>query len=127
MKNTTEQPIEKLKLEEQYKHEKAKREITEIKLALIKGKVHRSEDVERVMTDMLTTFKAKIRVIPIKLAAQIKPTMNMSQISTLILKEIDNTLTELSSYDPNKFYSSEYAELIDDEDEEIEKNEVKND
>lgn len=127
MKNTAEQPLERLKLEEQYKHEKAKREITEIKLALIKGKVHRSEDVERVMTDMLSTFKSKIRGIPIKLAAQIKSNMNMSQISTLILKEIDNTLLELSAYDPNKFYSSEYTELNDEEEEEPEKNEVKND
>ena len=38
--------------EEHAKHEHVKTQITEIKLKLIQGQVHKAEDVERVMTDM---------------------------------------------------------------------------
>ena len=47
--------------EEHAKHEHVKTQITEIKLKLIQGQVHKAEDVERVMTDMFEKFKSKIK------------------------------------------------------------------
>ena len=39
--------------------ERRKREKIELELAAMRGTMHRAEDVERVMTDMLSNFKAK--------------------------------------------------------------------
>ena len=44
---------------EKAKHEHLKGMITEIRLQLIKGKIHKSEDVGAVITDMFTRFRAR--------------------------------------------------------------------
>ena len=41
--------------DEKAKHEKLKRQITDLKLQVLKGHLHKSEDVERVVNDMLGT------------------------------------------------------------------------
>ncbi|MBD5156518.1 MAG: hypothetical protein HDT13_02640, partial [Butyrivibrio sp.] len=49
-------------------HERVKRHISELKLKTMTGEVHKSEDVERVMTDMLVSIKTKLLSLPAKLA-----------------------------------------------------------
>lgn len=95
-------------------HERAKRKKTELQLALMEGRVHDAEDVERVMMDMLISFKSKIRALPVKIAPQINTNMNVAQIAELITTEIDSTLEELSEYAPSMFYSDDYIEIDED-------------
>jgi len=46
---------------------RAKREKTEIEVKIMKGELHRGHDVERVMSDMLGAFKARLLSLPFKI------------------------------------------------------------
>lgn len=96
--------------EEKAQHEHLKRQITEIKLQLIKGQVHKAEDVEAVMSDMFVKFKSKMTALPSKLAKRLegKP---RTEIQRILKNEIDNALVELASYNPADFYSDEHIEI----------------
>jgi phage terminase Nu1 subunit (DNA packaging protein) len=95
---------------ERAQHERLKKEITEIKLLLIKGKVHKAEDVEAVMTDMFEKFKSKMTALPSKLAKKLEGKSRI-QIQQILKKEIDNALVELASYNPADFYSDEHIDI----------------
>lgn len=98
-------------------HERVKRHITELKYALMKGQVHRSEDVESVMTNMLTNFKTKIISLPSKLTPLLVNRDDKKYILDLLTNEMHEVLNELSEYNASDFYSDDYVD-IDDEDEE---------
>lgn len=91
-------------------HERVKRQISEIRLQLIKGQVHKAEDVERVMTDMFEKFKSKMNVIPSKMAKKLEGKSRI-EIQTVLREEIDGALIELSNYNPQDFYSDEHIEV----------------
>ena len=99
-------------------HEKAVNEhwksmITEIKLQLIKGHVHKSEDVERVMTDMFLNFKNKMLALPHKLALKLEH-RERQEIQETLRDEITDALSELADYTPEAFYSDEHIDVEDD-------------
>jgi phage terminase Nu1 subunit (DNA packaging protein) len=98
---------EVLRAREQARLEKAKRETAELKLAIMRGQYHRADAVKTVMTAMLGTFKGRIRSLPVKIAAQIRPGMGMAETAGLIGREIDECLLELSDYDPGAFSPDE--------------------
>jgi phage terminase Nu1 subunit (DNA packaging protein) len=97
---------------EKAQHEHIKRQITDIKLQLIKGQVHKAEDVEKVMSNMFARFKSKMTALPSKLAPKLegKP---RTEIQKILKKEVDAALTELSSYSPQDFYSDEHIDISD--------------
>lgn len=95
-------------------HEHIKIEMSKIRLALMEGRVHKAEDIERVMTDMLMRFKSKLQAIP----SQIAPTLegkNKGQIKSLLDIEIEKALDELSEYDAEDFRSDDYIDIPDEE------------
>lgn len=96
--------------EEKAQHEHIKRQITEIKLQLIKGQVHKAEDVEAVMTDMFAKFKSKLTAIPSKLAKKLEG-KSRTEIQRILKAEIDNALVELAAYNAADFYSDEHIEI----------------
>lgn len=96
--------------EEKAKHEHLKKQITEIKLQLIKGQVHKAEDVEAVMTDMFAKFRSKMIALPSKLAKRLEG-KSRTEIQKILKNEIDNALVELASYNPADFYSDEHIEI----------------
>lgn len=102
--------------EEKALHEKVKRHISELKLQIMKGEVHKAEDVETVMMDMLVAFKTKIMGIPSK-AAPILENRDAAFIKDRLTKEVTEALNELKDYDPKVFYSDEYVEEGEDGDE----------
>lgn len=95
--------------EEKAIHERVKRHISELKLQTMKGELHKAEDVERVMTDMLTAFKARIMTIPSK-TAPILEGRDAGYIKECLTREMVEALNELKDYDPKAFYSDEYVE-----------------
>lgn len=97
---------------EKAQHERLKKQITEIRLQLIKGQVHKAEDVEAVMTNMFERFKSKMTAIPSKLARKVEG-KNRIDIQRILKKEIDNALVELASYNPADFYSNEHINIPD--------------
>lgn len=100
--------------EEKAKHEHVKRQVSELKLQLMRGQVHKAEDVEAVMTDMLEKFKAKVTVLPSKLAKGLEGESRIN-IQKILKEELDDALNELSKYNPQDFYSDEHIEISDDE------------
>lgn len=99
---------------EQAVHEHLKTMITDIKLQLIKGQVHKSEDVERVITDMFTKFKSKMQALPAKLAPKLEQ-KEKAVIQDTLKFEIAEALEELSEYNPADYYGSEHIDIEDDE------------
>jgi phage terminase Nu1 subunit (DNA packaging protein) len=119
IKNMTERDGGKTEVdyfEERAYHEKAKRLKTEMEVAVMKGELHRSSDVEMVMNDMVAAFRSKMLALPTKLAPQLvgKP---VAAVLTIITTEVHDALTELSEYDPQKLYeiSQEIAEVASDD------------
>ncbi|MRN51977.1 hypothetical protein [Paenibacillus monticola] len=97
-------------------HERAKRRKAEIELAVMNGELHRAGDVALVMNDMVVTFRARILAIPTKLAPQMLGQTELPVVLDLLTKEVKEAATELSEYDPEKFYavSEEYVGLTAD-------------
>lgn len=99
--------------EEKALHERVKRHISELKLQIMKGELHKAEDVEMVMMDMLVAFKTRVMNIPSKVAP-ILENRDAAFIKDRLTKEVIEALNELKDYDPKAFYSDEYVEESED-------------
>lgn len=88
---------------EKYLHEKAKREKAEIELAHIKGRMHSSTEVEKVMNNMLASFRSRVLAIPSKTAPSLIARDDISQIEQIVEVQIHEALSELANYDPKLF------------------------
>ena len=76
-------------------HEKAKRQLAELKLAERRGELYEAATVESVMVEHLTNFRAKLSGIPSKVAATL-PTEMRGEVYDALTREIENCLDELS-------------------------------
>lgn len=92
---------------ERAKLTKAKREDAEMDIQLKRNELHRSADVEFIMTNMLIAFKAKMETMPYKvlpLLLGVPEGDNKTIRITEILKTaVDEALDELSEYSPLMF------------------------
>lgn len=114
--STSENPDGELDFnEEKALHERVKRHISELKLQTMKGELHKAEDVQKVMTDMLTAFKTRILNIPAKASPLLANRSEVGYIKDVLMKEVLEALNELKEYDPKMFYSDEYVDGPDDE------------
>ncbi len=93
---------------EKAKHEKVKREMAELKLALMKGSMHKSEDVQQVMVDMLANFKTRCLALPAKVAPSLVNQSSRAEIQETLQKEMNQLLCELKDYSPKDFYGKEF-------------------
>lgn len=100
-------------------HEKAWHEhwnamAAEIKLQLLKGQVHKSEDVGAVITNMFTKFRSKMMAVPYKLAPKLEG-KNRAGIADILKEEINFALSELADYKPSDYYPPEYIDTSEDD------------
>lgn len=95
--------------EEKALHERVKRHISELKLQTMRGELHKAEDVEKVMSDMLSAFKTRVMNIPSKVAPILED-RDTGYIKDRLTNEVVEVLNELKDYDPKAFYSEEYVE-----------------
>lgn len=100
---------------EKAKHERTKREIAELKLAMMEGKVYSARTVELVLTEMLSNLRTQLLGLPSKLAPQLEK-KKKEKIYEVMTKEIEEKLAELSEYTPEMFTSEEIMETSDNED-----------
>ncbi|OPJ63387.1 hypothetical protein [Clostridium oryzae] len=91
--------------------ERAKREKVELELTAMKGTMHLSEDVERVMNDMLANFRAKLLSLPTKIAPLLAGKEDISEIQQLLQNDFYEILHEFSFYNPEDFYSEKYINI----------------
>lgn len=108
--------------EEKAIHERVKRHISELKLQTMRGELHKSEDVERVMMDMLASVRAKLLSMPTKLAPILVSRNDIDFVRNTINREVMEALNELKDYNPKEFYSDEYVAIGDDGNDEREEN-----
>lgn len=112
-----EKPDEELsKYEEEAKWTRARRQKTELELQIMKGELHRSEDVKRVMNAMLGAFRARLLSFPSKIAPQILGKTEIPAIKDILKDGVFEAMNELSDYDPHVFYDQSKDKLyLDDE------------
>ena len=85
---------------------KARREKTELEVKIIKGELHRSVDVERVMNDMLGAFRARLLSLPSKMAPQVLGKTEIPVIKEQLKEAVFEAMNELADYDPLVFYDT---------------------
>jgi hypothetical protein len=85
--------------DERAKMMRAKRKAAEYDLGLREGDLHRTEDIETLLTQMLVNFKAKLSALPSKLAPVLANTADSTDAFDILKKAIDETQEELSDYD----------------------------
>lgn len=95
---------------ERAKLEQVKRIQAELKLALMKGELHKSKDVEVVMTDMLTRIRSRFLQMPSKMAPLLAQ-KETGEIKKMLSNEVHDILEELKTYDPKDFYSEDFVEI----------------
>ncbi|MCD5324764.1 MULTISPECIES: hypothetical protein [Pontibacillus] len=111
---------------------RAKREKTELELKIMKGEVHRGDDVRRVISDMLASFRGRLLSFPSKYAPQVIGLTEIPPIKEKLKQGIFEALEELAEYDPHVFYDESrdklYIEDEEDQEEEVDEGEeLKND
>lgn len=100
---------------------KARREKAELEVAIIRGELHRSKDVERVMNDMLGAFRARLLSLPTKMAPQVIGKTDLAEVKDVLKLAVIEAMNELSNYDPNVFYDYSTDKMfLEDEEEELE-------
>jgi phage terminase Nu1 subunit (DNA packaging protein) len=97
-------------------HEKIKREKSELQLKVMRGELHRSEDVEFVMTNIIANAKARLLSIPPKAAPMLIGYSNISKIQDILQKHIEEALKELSEYDSELFINDDVLQQGDGDD-----------
>jgi|HigsolmetaAR206D_1030411.scaffolds.fasta_scaffold00353_27 hypothetical protein len=86
-------------IDEKTEHERLKKERAALELERLRGELHSAKDVELLVSDLILTTKAKLQVIPSKLAPRLEHE-SAAVIEREIRKEINAVLTALSNYDP---------------------------
>ena len=80
-----------------------------LQLNELEGKMHRSEDVEAVMTDLVYAIRSMLIALPGRLAVDVSSTTSAQEASEVIKKEVYKILDELSEY---KYNPEEYAKRV---------------
>ena len=104
--------------------DRSRRKKIDLEIQIMQGELHRAGDVQRVMNDMLGTFRARCLSIPYKLAPQLLALTDLPVIQAAIKKDIYEALTELSDYDPSVFYAQSKDKLVLDDGGEVEHKEM---
>lgn len=77
-------------------HEKAKRELAEVKLSKTRGELYESTTVESVLSELLTNFRSKLLGLPAKFATQLEG-KNRAEIYAALTSAVEENLAELAS------------------------------
>lgn len=85
--------------EERAKLTKTKRLNEELDLAVKKGELHKSEDIEKVMTAMLINFKSRLSAIPAEEADKLAAMTDKAKIFLYLNDKIKEALNELSDFE----------------------------
>jgi len=89
----------------------AESETAELKLAIFKKKLHRDDDVEFILTNMLTAMKSRLLAVPARTTRLVLGQTNFQVIYDLIMSEIELALRELADYSPAMFARQNSAYL----------------
>lgn len=98
---------EKLNAEIDLKRSKAR--MAELELKELEGKMHRSEDVEAMTTDLILNIRSMLLALPGLLAVDLAEITTAAEISEKIKEAVSDILEELSNY---KYDPKEYQKRV---------------
>lgn len=104
-KTMTEQEASKAKLVAEADLKQSKAEIARMELDEIKGRLHRSDDVEAMTNNLALNVRSAVLALPGRLAMDLAPMTSANEISARIKAECDAVLNDLSRY---KYDRGEY-------------------
>jgi hypothetical protein len=78
-------------------------DIEQLRLKGIHGKLHRAEDVEFLLTQMITFCRQRLLALPSRCCHLLQVKMNPAEVAKILRDEGELALRELSEYDPAKF------------------------
>lgn len=81
----------------------------ELELAELKGQMHRAEDVEKVVSDMVAKLRAAVLALPGRLAVDAAKAATAKEASAVIKTAVDELLNETADY---KYDAAEYRKLV---------------
>lgn len=100
---------QKLQAEVDYKRHKA--DMVELELAELQGNMHRSEDVEHFVGELIYAYKSQLLSLPGLLSPELAGMDSVSEISEKIKREANNILDSLAAYKyDNEKYKFEVRE-----------------
>ncbi len=102
-----EKETEKKKLAAEALYKRSKARIAEMEADELDGKMHRSEDVAALTSDLVFTVRGMLMALPGRLAVDVVGTDNAAEAAEIIKKEIYFVLSELSRY---KYAPRQYKE-----------------
>lgn len=97
------------KLEAEKRIKVAKAEMAEIDLKELKGKMHRAEDVEAIMTDHVFFLRSMLMAMPGKLAVDLAGTHTAAEQADRVKTEVYYILENLADY---KYDPEEYKKRV---------------
>lgn len=89
-------------MDEKARHERTKREMAQLKLAMMERNLYEARTVELVLTEMLANLRTQLLGLPSKLAPQLEG-LAKNDIYDMMTMEIEEKLSELSEYTPELF------------------------
>jgi len=90
--------LEEAKLTAEVEIKKAKAEAAKLELAELRGKMHRAEDVEAIMTDHVLFLRSMLTAMPGKLAVDLSKLHTASEMAERVKKEVYYILNNLADY-----------------------------
>ena len=97
------------KLDAEVRIKNAKAAYAELELQELQGKMHRSEDVEKMTMQLVYTLRSGLIALPGRLAVDVMNAENASEASVIIRREVNAVLDELSHF---KYDPAAYEELV---------------
>ena len=110
------QSLEKLKVAqaaETLMHEKLKKRKTELVVNEMEKKLHLASDVEEIWNTMILAAKSRISSIPIKVSPVLVGIEDVKEVQTILRREVNDCLNEISNYDVSKFDKDFEEELYE--------------
>lgn len=108
-KTESEKKLERAKVTAEVKLKAAKATMAYLQAEELKGKMHRSEDVEALTQDMTDYIKTTLLSLPGRLAVEISLCETAEECSILLKEEVNSILQELSEYE---YDYEKYAALV---------------
>lgn len=90
--------IERRRMEAEADLKRSKADIAELQLAELDGTMHRSDDVEAVMTDLVYSIRSMLVALPGRLAVDVCGVSSAAEASDLIRAQVYKILEELAGY-----------------------------
>ncbi len=100
---------ESKKLEAEADLKRSKADMAALQMKELEGEMHRSEDVEAVMTDLVYTIRSMLTALPGRLAVDVASAATPAEASEIIRTEVYKILEELAGY---KYDPEEYARRV---------------